>query len=96
MEIESFRHKGIERFFSTGDRRRLVGDANRLGKMLAFIDAAASFDELQVPPNFGLHPLKGDRSGAWAMTVTRNWRLTFSLDDEGRLVDVDLEDYHGD
>jgi proteic killer suppression protein len=29
------------------------------------------------------------------MTVTRNWRLTFKIDDAGALIDLDLEDYHG-
>ena len=57
--------------------------------------SAASLDELSVPPNYGLHELKGDRSGTWAMTVTRNWRLTFKIDETGALVDMDLEDYHG-
>src|SRR3546814_12582797 len=63
--------------------------------MLAFIDAAESFEELSVPPNFGLHELTGDRKGSWSMAVTRNWRLTFGLNDEGALIDMDLEDYHG-
>lgn len=29
------------------------------------------------------------------MTVTRNWRMTFGWNDEGALIDMDLEDYHG-
>jgi proteic killer suppression protein len=32
--------------------------------------------------------------GTCAMTVTRNWRLTFRIDAEGALIDLDLEDYH--
>ncbi len=95
MEIESISHKGLRRFFETGNAKGLVGDAERLRKMLAFIDAAASLDELQVPPNFGLHALVGDRKGSWSMTVTRNWRLTFGIDAKGALIDMDLEDYHG-
>ena len=63
--------------------------------MLAFIVAAESLEELSVPPNYGLHPLTGDRAGTWSMTVTRNWRLTFSINEEGALTDLDLEDYHG-
>jgi toxin HigB-1 len=95
VEIESIRHKGLRRFFETGNAKGLVGDADRLRKMLAYIDAAESLDELRVPPNFGLHELVGDRKGQWAMTVTRNWRLTFGMNDEGALIDMDLEDYHG-
>ncbi len=96
MEIEGITHKALRRFFETGNAKGLVGDVGRLRKMLAFIDAAASLDELGVPPNYGLHPMTGDRAGTWAMTVTRNWRLTFSIDDAGALTDMDLEDYHGD
>jgi len=51
-------------------------------------------DELPVPPNFGAHRLAGDRKGQWALTVTRNWRLTFRVNETGAIEDVDLEDYH--
>ena len=95
MEIESIRHKGLRRFFETGSTRGLVGDAGRLRKMLAFIDATESFEELLLPPNFGLHELTGDRKGRWSMTVTRNWRMTFGRAEDGALTDLDLEDYHG-
>lgn len=63
--------------------------------MLAFIDAAEGLDELSVPPNFGLHELSGNRKATWSMTVTKNWRLTFRINDAGALIDMDLEDYHG-
>ena len=95
MDIESIRHKALRRFFETGSAKGLVGDVGRLRKILAFIDAAGSLDELAVPPNYGLHALTGDRRGTWAMTVTRNWRLTFGINDAGALIDLDLEDYHG-
>ncbi|WBX83784.1 type II toxin-antitoxin system RelE/ParE family toxin [Sphingosinicella microcystinivorans] len=95
MEIVSIRHKGLRRFFETGNPKGLVGDTGRLRKMLAYMDAAEDLEELASPPNFGLHELTGDRKGSWSMTVTRNWRLTFRIDDEGALIDMDLEDYHG-
>jgi proteic killer suppression protein len=47
-----------------------------------------------MPPNFGLHPLTGDRAGDWAMAVTKNWRLTFTRIGDTTLADLDLEDYH--
>jgi len=95
VEIESIRHKGLRRYFETGNAKGLVGDVGRLRKMLAFIDAAGTFDELSVPPNFGLHELVGDRKGQWSMTVTRNWRMTFGVNGDGALIGMDLEDYHG-
>ena len=94
MDIESISHKGLRRFFETGSAKGIVGDADRLRRMLVFINAAESIEELVTPPNFSLHELTGDRKGTWSMTVTRNWRLTFRLSD-GALVDMDLEDYHG-
>jgi proteic killer suppression protein len=30
-------------------------------------------------PHFGLHELKGDRAGTWAVKVNKNRRLTLSL-----------------
>lgn len=46
-------------------------------------------------PGLGFHELRVGRKGTFALTVTRNWRITFKWDDDGAL-DVDLEDYHGD
>jgi proteic killer suppression protein len=95
MEIDDVAHKGLRRFFETGNSKGLVGDAARLRKMLAFIDAAESLDELAIPPNYGLHELTGDRKGTWSMTVTKNWRLTFRVGARGALMDMNIEDYHG-
>jgi toxin HigB-1 len=95
MEIRSIRHKGLRQFFQTGTTKGLVGNASRLRKMLFFIDGAEAFEELATPPNYGLHELTGDRKATWSMTVTRNWRLTFQVAEDGALVEMDLEDYHG-
>lgn len=93
MEIDSIRHKTLRRLFLEG-RTKGVIEPDRLTDMLAFIVAAADFDRLAEPPNFGFHALAGDRKGGFAMTVTRNWRLTFTRVDEHTIADLDLEDYH--
>jgi toxin HigB-1 len=95
MEIESISHKALKRFFLTGNSKGLVGDVERLRAMLAFIAATASLDELARPPNYGLHRLTGNRADTWSMTVTRNWRLTFTVTKTGTVADMNLEDYHG-
>ena len=51
---------------------------------------------LATPPNFGFHALTGDRKGTYAMTLTKNWRMTFTKVDDQTIGDLDLEDYHGD
>lgn len=63
--------------------------------MLAFIVTAVALEELASLPNYDFHPLTGDRAGTWAMTVIRNWRMTFKINEQDALEDVDLEDYHG-
>jgi toxin HigB-1 len=92
MQIESIRHKGLKRLATKGDPR--VMEAVRLVDMLAFINAAVTFDHLSIPPNFGFHAMTGDRAGAYAMTVTKNWRLTFTKVDDQTIADLNLEDYH--
>ena len=61
--------------------------------ILTVLDAATTEQALDLP-QYRLHPLKGDRSGDWAMTVSRNWRMTFRKIDERTIGDLDLEDYH--
>jgi len=41
----------------------------------------------------GLHKLKGDRAGQWAMTVNTRWRICFSFR-KGDAHDVEIVDYH--
>ena len=44
-------------------------------------------------PGYGFHPLKGERKGAYSVSVSGNWRITFKFI-EGDAADVNLEDYH--
>lgn len=95
MQIESIRHKALRRFAETGATKGLPsGSVDRLRNMFAYIDAIETADELRAPPNFGAHQLTSDRKGEWSLTVTRNWRMTFRVNDAGAIEDLDLEDYH--
>jgi proteic killer suppression protein len=44
-------------------------------------------------PGARVHPLKGERKGQWALSVTGNWRLVFEFDGEDA-TNVDVVDYH--
>lgn len=95
MRIDSIRHKALQRFAETGVAKGLPPDSvDRLRNMLAFLAAISVEGELRVPPNFGAHRLTGDRRGEWALTVTRNWRMTFRINEAGAIENMDLEDYH--
>lgn len=95
MEIESIRHKALRLYIETGKPKGLPPElVDRLFKMVNYIIDTGSIEELEIPPNYGFHRLVGNRAGVLAMTVTRNWRMTFSLNEDGAIVNLDLEDYH--
>jgi proteic killer suppression protein len=95
MEIESIRHKSLRSFAETGKAKGLPGNLTlRLRNMLAWLSAIETVDELLVPPNYGAHLLTGNRAGIWSLTVTRNWRMVFRVNDVAVIEDLDLEDYH--
>ena len=95
MEIESIGHKALRAFAETGKPKGLPGNlVVRLRNMLTWLDAIEVADELLAPPNFGAHQLSGDRQGVWSLTVTKNWRMTFRINEGLAIEDLDLEDYH--
>lgn len=88
-----FRHKGLGQLYETGDRRRVSPDhADKLTRILARLDVATGPNNMDLP-GFRFHPLKGDRAGYWAVSVSRNWRVVFRFEG-GDATDVDLIDYH--
>lgn len=91
--IESFRHKGLKRFFEDDVGRKLPADMlERIRSILTLLDAAKVIKDMD-RPTLGLHPLKGDLKGFWAVTVRANWRIIFRFD-EAKAYDVDFLDYH--
>lgn len=91
--IINFRHKGLERFFSKSDYRGIPAQhAARLERLLDRLDAALKPDDMSLP-GYRFHPLKGERKGTYAVSVSGNWRLTFRFAGEDA-TDIDLEDYH--
>jgi toxin HigB-1 len=93
VEIACISHKALRKFAETGTSKGVM-EPHRIANMLSFIAAAAVFDELFMPPNFGFHPLLGNRVGTYAMSVTKNWRMTFTKVDDTTIANLDLEDYH--
>jgi len=91
--IRNFRHKGLERYFAKSDRSGIdARQADRIRRILDRLDAAAAPGDMDLP-GYRFHSLKGDRKGAYAVSVSGNWRITFRFE-RGDAVDVILEDYH--
>jgi proteic killer suppression protein len=92
--IENFKSKALRQYWTKGDPTGLRPDwVPKIRLVLSRLDAANSPLEMDVP-GFGFHPLKGRLSGRFAVTVSRNWRITFGWSGENA-INVDLEDYHG-
>ncbi len=63
---------------------------------LAVFRAADKFAELYGHRALRLHPLKGNRAGQYAMTLTGNYRLIIERTSEDEVRVLVVEDYHGD
>lgn len=96
MKIRSFANKGLKALYADNIAKGVPPDSvDKLRKMLAFLDDMQDPEELRSLPLWKVHTLVGDRKGTWSLSVTRNRRLTFSIDIGGReIYDVDVEDYH--
>jgi len=93
VAISGFRHKGLERFFSTGSKSGIQAKhADRLRLVLGRLNVATSARDMDLP-GLDLHELSGPRKGAWAVKVSGNWRVTFTCA-ERDMIRVDYEDYH--
>ncbi len=91
--IQKFKHKGLKKLFES-DISSGVNPQHviRLRKILALLETAETLEDMDLP-GMGLHPLKGNRKGIWAVKVSENWRITFKIQN-GDTFDVNYEDYH--
>lgn len=68
-------------------------DVEAARDLLAALDAATNLGDLSPLKSVGLHKLRRDRAGQWAMTVNDRWRICFRFKD-GDAHDVEITDYH--
>jgi proteic killer suppression protein len=92
--IRSFRNRDTERLFDRRPTKRLGPDVQRIAlRKLRMLDAAASVEDLRVPPGNRLERLKGDRAGQYSIRINDQWRTCFRWSD-GDAHDVEIVDYH--
>jgi proteic killer suppression protein len=96
VRIRNFAHKGLKALYADDSAKGVPPDvADKLRKMLAFLDDMQDPEELRALASWKVHTLTGNRAGTWRLVVTRNRRLTFNIDvEELEICDLDLEDYH--
>lgn len=91
--IKSFKHKGLQRFFEKGSTAGIqVAHAKKLKIRLTALHTAITIEDMQIP-GFELHSLEGNRKGVWAISVSGNWRITFTFENGDAHI-VNYEDYH--
>lgn len=91
--ILRFRHKGLERLFTTGNASGVSAQhVRRIQMILGLLNVARSPVMLNAP-GLRFHALGGDRKGQYAVSVSGNWRVVFEFEGEDA-TDVDLVDYH--
>jgi proteic killer suppression protein len=92
--IRTWRNSAARRFAEAGKTSKFRGlDAQAAVELLAALDAATSLNDLSPLKSVGLHKLKGDRQGQWAMTVNGPWRICFEFR-RGDAFQVEIVDYH--
>lgn len=96
MKIRNIVDKRLKRLIEKGDSSKLDPKiVPKLIRMIAFLQDMEDASELQSFPHWKPHKLSGDRAGTWSLHVTRNWRLTFGINNqEVEIIDLDYEDYH--
>lgn len=96
MKIRNVIHRGLRRFIERNDASGLPPSAvEKVRNFVTFLQEMEDVKELRDIPSWKAHPLTGDRKGTWSLTVTRNWRITFGIDQgKKEIFDLDYEDYH--
>jgi proteic killer suppression protein len=91
--IKSFRHKGLESFFYTSDKKGIKPEhSSKLERILDRLNAANSLKDMNYPGS-NFHGLGGERKEQYSVKVSGNWRVIFAFVD-GDAFMVDYDDYH--
>lgn len=91
--IKDFKHKGLKEFFLNGSKKGIQSTHEvRLRRQLTALNSASDAKHMNIP-GWSFHELKGDLKDHFAVTVNKNWRLTFKFENGDAYV-VDYQDYH--
>ena len=96
MKIRNVIHKGLRRFIEDDDAAGLQpAVVPKIRMIVSFLQDMAREEELYAVPSWKAHRLAGDRRGTWSLFVTKNWRMTFRIEQtEVEIIDLDYQDYH--
>ena len=91
--IKSYRNKATKQLCEGEPANRLPVEIRKRAMMrLNQLDAAASLDDLRMPPSNQLEALQGNRKGQHSIRINKQWRVCFVWKD-GHAYDVEVADY---
>ena len=96
MQIRSIKHKGLRRFIVDDDTSGLPDQfVEKIRNIVSFLQDMGQEADLRSVAGWKAHQLTGDQRGVWSLFVSRNWRITFRIDQvEIEIIDLDFLDYH--
>ena len=91
--IKSFKHKGLEKLFTTGSGQGVKQHhVKKLKMQLTALNTAVEIDDMNIP-GWRLHPLSGNKKELWTIDVSKNWRVVFKFKNGNAYV-CNYEDYY--
>lgn len=92
--IRSWRNAATRKLWDGEQPHQFRGlDFEAAVDMLLALNAAKTLRDISPLKSIGLHKLKDDRKGQWAMTVNDRWRVCFEFRG-GDAFNVEVVDYH--
>lgn len=92
--IRSWRNAASRKIWENERPNQFRGlDVDAAIDLLLALNAAKTLQDLSPLKSVGLHKLKGERRGLWAMTVNARWRVCFEFRN-GDAFNVEIVDYH--
>ena len=92
--IKSWRNAASRKVWEGERPNRFRGlDDQAAVDLLLALNVTGSVRDLSPLASVGLHRLKGDRKGQWAMTVNGPWRICFEFR-KSDAYNVEIVDYH--
>ena len=98
MELDFSSNRLTDASNSISEASRLFGVpiGRKYIQRLAILRAVEKFSQLYGFQALRHHPLKGNRTGRYAITLIGNYRLIVEKIREDKVNILDVEDYHGD
>jgi proteic killer suppression protein len=94
MAIKRFANVAAEKVFGRERVKSLGPEVSRAAlRKLLMVHAAASLNDLRVPPGNRLEALSGDRAGQYSIRINDQFRVCFRWADNNAH-DVEIGDYH--